>query len=547
MSSSSAPVRKSSRQKREPDRFTYRKRVRARAPVPALVEDSDGDDFDRLFDRLTIESDSDDMVDDFSSENEVDEMIDESESEPSEAERDEDDDDEDYVDMSDDSDAPLRSDKSSSSSSSSSASSSSKPSRKRSALVKKSMPKKKPRVVLGPKPQRDQSKQRDVPVIPSTGSRSKVQDPQTWEDYHDRRECPPPGLKPPIVEFKDIDPQSDFPKKDSDVSGEIVSKLEFTRSNKKPELPDEPELTGFRDDLKELDEKCRAATDEKDFPFDEVFFAYYNKGMKLHAVKQTNLYFRQFVEDLEARGKPIPKRARDFAGTKLAEYERYLATMLLLALVAPGYSYQDCWKNDSVRKNQLVMDAMKLPRFKGINKFLHFADNKHHDGTKLYKIKTMYDLFVKNLKTVHGPLSPHLSFDEFVSNCQSKCSFTVFMPLKRHPRGIRFYPVVDSERLTVNLHIDSLEKQESAHPSFGPIDNLTAHCLEPFLDKGYRVTFDQGFTNPGLLSWLHAHKTPACGTMRTDRKGVPEQLKWGDHTYKPQQIANEVGRRQVQT
>ena len=144
----------------------------------------------------------------------------------------------------------------------------------------------------------------------------------------------------------------------------------------------------------------------------------------------------------------------------------------------------------------------------------------------------MLSEFQKNLLSVHQPLSPDLSFDEFVANCLSKCSFSVFMPLKWHPRGIRFYPVVDSDRLTVSLHMDTLEKFPSAHPEFGFIDNLTAGCLEPFLDKGYRVTLDQGFGNPTLLSWLLGRKTPACATMRPDRKGVPDQLKWATTEYK---------------
>ena len=431
---------------------------------------------------------------------------------------------------------PASSSSSSSTASSSSSSSSRSQSRKRKASTPLTSGKQKQKkAVLGPKPQRDRSNLRAVPEYPSRGKKSDVKDPESWLDYHDLFLPPPPGLMPPLHVFEDTDPQTEFPKMNSDVSGEIRSKLKFVRSNKKPELPDLPVLgTGFRDDLKELQEKCDKATDETNFPFGEVFDAYYDRKMKLHAVRETNRYHKQFLSALEEKGVPVSKHDKEnWKDLTVAEYDRYIGTILLLCLVAPGFSYQDCWNKTSSRRNADVQESFNLGRFKQINKFLHFADNDNIDREdKLYKIRHMHELFSENLRTTHCALAPHLSFDEFVAACLSKCSFTVFMPLKRHPRGIRFYAVVDSSRLTLNLHVDTLTKFPGVHPEFVAIENLTVGVLKDFLNKGFRVTLDQGFGSPTILSWLHANKTPACATMRKDRAGVPEQLKWGEYTYR---------------
>ena len=60
----------------------------------------------------------------------------------------------------------------------------------------------------------------------------------------------------------------------------------------------------------------------------------------------------------------------------------------------------------------------------------------------------MHDHFLNNLKTVHCPLSSDLALDEVLTCCLSKCGFSVFMPNKRHTRGVRIYLVVDHGRLT---------------------------------------------------------------------------------------------------
>ena len=285
--------------------------------------------------------------------------------------------------------------------------------------------------------------------------------------------------------------------------------------------------------MKELQEECDQATDATNFPFGEVFDAYYDLKMKCHAVRETNRYHRQFLAKAEEQGVRVSKHDKEkWKDLTVDEYDRYISTLLLLCLVAPGFSYRDCWDKNSSRRNADVQYAFPLARFRQISKFLHFADNDHIDKEdKLYKIRHLHKRFSENLRTAHCALAPYLSFDEFVAACLSRCSFTVYMPLKRHPRGIRFYAVVDSSRLTLNLHVDTLEKFPEVHPEFGAIENLTVGVLKPFLNMGFQVTLDQGFGSPTLLTWLHGNQTPACATMRKDRAGVPEQLKWGEHTY----------------
>ena len=68
--------------------------------------------------------------------------------------------------------------------------------------------------------------------------------------------------------------------------------------------------------------------------------------------------------------------------------------------------------------------------------------------------------------------------------------------------------------------------------------------IEPFLDKGYYVFMDNNYyTSVTLFEVLEERKTLACGTVRSNRSGVPKescgvqekkvkQLKRGDSLYR---------------
>lgn len=63
--------------------------------------------------------------------------------------------------------------------------------------------------------------------------------------------------------------------------------------------------------------------------------------MKMHAVRETNHYYKQYKELFIRRGKQVPEADRYFEKLTVAEFDRYLAIIMIISLVAPGYSYQD--------------------------------------------------------------------------------------------------------------------------------------------------------------------------------------------------------------
>ena len=64
-------------------------------------------------------------------------------------------------------------------------------------------------------------------------------------------------------------------------------------------------------------------------------------------------------------------------------------------------------------------------------------------------------------------------------------------------------------------------------------DRVVKHLVKPYLDAWHRVFFDNYFTSVALMTGLFAAKTLACGTVRNQRKGLPEDMKAKSCVKKP--------------
>ena len=49
--------------------------------------------------------------------------------------------------------------------------------------------------------------------------------------------------------------------------------------------------------------------------------------------------------------------------------------------------------------------------------------------------------------------------------------------------------------------------------------------IDPYLGKGHKLYIDDYYTSPILFHDLYQRQTGACGALRLNRKGVPQELK----------------------
>jgi len=177
-------------------------------------------------------------------------------------------------------------------------------------------------------------------------------------------------------------------------------------------------------------------------------------------------------------------------------------------------------------------------------KFLHFTNNDDfdestHAAPKLKKIWEVYQALLENFQKVYTP-SRDVSVDESLMAYKGRLSWVQFIATKHARFGIKIFMLCESQTGYIwnsVLYTGSLTR-----------NTATMACLlrqfwvwlRNLLGKGYCITMDNFYTSPELLDILIKNKTDMYGTVRSNRKKLPNNFakeKLNKATLKPDRRA----------
>ena len=249
-------------------------------------------------------------------------------------------------------------------------------------------------------------------------------------------------------------------------------------------------------------------------------------------LKQTNLYGQQYLQSHVDYLHEHPRaRAHDFSKRTftLGELYNFLSLVITMGIVSlpsiPSY-WRTSWPflNDGFRK------VMSRDRFLLLLKFLHLSDNEKyisfgqagHD--RLYKIRPIITHLIAQFKSSYKP-NQNCSIDESIISYKGRLSFLQYLPKKPHKWGIKAWVLADAKSgYTWNLDIytgRSDERDSNLPLSSHVVLSLAADLL----GKGYNFFFDNFYTSPDLCKRLYQNNSGSCGTVRLNRKGIPDWFK----------------------
>jgi hypothetical protein len=193
--------------------------------------------------------------------------------------------------------------------------------------------------------------------------------------------------------------------------------------------------------------------------------------------------------------------------------------------------YDLYWSSNKFLGNKGFKDTMPLHRFRKLFQYLHCADNTQDPGTdKLFKIRQILDGVCAAIAE-HGNPTKEQTVDEGMVAFKGRFSARQYMPAKPIKRGIKIWMRCDAKSgfchmLEVYLgKVRDAPVQAGKGMAYGVVKRLTA----PLRGKGYHIYMDNLFTSVQLMKHLASHHLHGCGTVRTNRKGYPAELK----TFKP--------------
>nr|BAF82021.1 piggyBac transposase Uribo1 [Xenopus borealis] len=270
--------------------------------------------------------------------------------------------------------------------------------------------------------------------------------------------------------------------------------------------------------------------DTTNFEIMDFFNLFITEAILQDMVHFTNLYAEQY---LASHSLPVYSRAQAWYPTNVNEIKKFLALTLAMGLVELN-TIASYWDTTTVISVPLFSAVMPRNRYQILLRFLHFNDNAAavppnepgHD--RLYKLRPLIDSLSQRFAEVYTP-SQNICVDESLLLFKGRLKFRQYIPSKRSRYGMKFYKLCESSTGYTRSFMFYEGKDTNLDPPGCPLD-LTAsgkivwELITPLLGQGYHLYVDNFYTSVPLFRTLYWLDTPACGTVRQNRKGLPKEL-----------------------
>ncbi|KAK6182621.1 hypothetical protein SNE40_010263 [Patella caerulea] len=190
-------------------------------------------------------------------------------------------------------------------------------------------------------------------------------------------------------------------------------------------------------------------------------------------------------------------------------------------------NWRDYWSTDFVTCVPFFSSIMSRNRYTLINSFLHYNNNEN----QLEKENINYDILFKVRPIINSVLSTYLdsyissrdvSIDESLCPFKGKLSYKQYIPNKPHKWGVKFWVMCDA-KTGFCLYWDAYTgKNKFLYPEFSVTENIVLQLVDKLPEIGHHIYMDNFYSSVKLFERLKSLGFGACGTLRTNRKGIPE-------------------------
>ena len=245
--------------------------------------------------------------------------------------------------------------------------------------------------------------------------------------------------------------------------------------------------------------------------------------------EETKRYARQSMET---------KPDRTWRETDAEELCAYFALNILFGIkqLPEVYSY---WSKNPLLGVPEVQKIFPRNRYAKISRYLHVNDKRkelprgHANHDKLFKVRPLLDSVVDAIKSEYRP-TKNVAVDEAMIPFKGRLSLKQYMPLKPVKRGIKVWECADSSNgFVCDLNVYT-GKQRDGNPEQGLGYRVVHNLTRTLVGKNHHVFVDNFFNSVNLAKDLLQDKIYICGTVRSNRQGIPREL--GPSTQRVKQL-----------
>jgi hypothetical protein len=187
----------------------------------------------------------------------------------------------------------------------------------------------------------------------------------------------------------------------------------------------------------------------------------------------------------------------------------------------------DYWRRTKWLLRTSFNEVMPRDEFMTTWRYLHLTDNQApRDGLdRLWKLRPYLDHLYGKFESVYIPPTGHYTVDESMVKFKGRLGFKQYMPAKPTKWGVKIWSLCESTTGYLS-HFQVYTGKENGVVVQGLSNRVVDELLGDFsvTRKGLTVYMDNFYTSVKLLNDLLVFGTNACGTIRSNRVGLPRDL-----------------------
>lgn len=231
----------------------------------------------------------------------------------------------------------------------------------------------------------------------------------------------------------------------------------------------------------------------------------------------------------EVFGQPTltPKsRINKWFDLTVPELKIFIGVLLHMGTVRTN-RLSDYWSKQRFFNFEAVREQISRDRWLLIMRCLHFSKNTQtnvdeRNEKRLEKVDLLISTFNTIMSTIYYP-GKELSIDESMMLWRGRLIFRQYIKNKKHKYGIKFYSLCEPDGLCLNFTIYSGKGGELS--GVGHTDKVVMHLMRHRLGVGHSLYMDNFYNSVPLAAALLRESTYCTGTLRADRKYLPEEVK----------------------
>ena len=253
----------------------------------------------------------------------------------------------------------------------------------------------------------------------------------------------------------------------------------------------------------------------------DYFLLFLPNAMISDMTRYTNEYYEWRVEQPDHN----ENESRTWSDMTDAEMKAYIGMNIYMGVNSlPRYDMY--WSKDEFIGNEGIKRVMTCNRYEIISKYFHVSDRRAEPEVcedKLYKVRPLMDTVRNNFRDIYH-VHREGTIDEAMIAFQGRLSYKQYMPAKPIKRGIKVWMRCDATNAYLadfDVYLGRRERPSEKGLGYDVVRKLT----QDIEGSHHHMYFDNYFTSVPLMKDLLDNETYACGTVRTNKKYLSNDIK----------------------